>query len=449
MANQVHLRADGSVDQTIVDLGKNWIAATISSGAIMFTESMVTVDTEGAAARDDLALIADGGTGKMMLLRNANAGRVIVLKHNASGGNIYSNSLDDVLLDDPSKIQLLIYSGSKWVVMGLCCGGRTNETPIDPEDIDPEATVSCVAATRVAAFIQTTIDEVKVAIEDGKSSLFIAGIINNYAAMVRPVVDGTYVIRLANKFKAEFADAAAVDAEFDAEAYETLICIILGADSNTDGLYTVAEVLTMTSALGLLGTLYGELFADFLSVLTVQGMNNSVAAMSEITAGTCGCEEEWCYEFTGFGGWSLGPQTGGAGYFGVLESGSIRHNDLRSPVSSGSYFRRLDMTMTFTSSTITHVEVDYQFQKGSQNVVPNTSPAFEFAVGSGSLANRIWATAEQGDLSYVWDGETTTSFIRVIMNAYISGNASYSGLCRVNRVLVRGVGANPFGATNC
>ncbi len=120
MTNAVYLNLDGSIGQDITDLGNSFVSVTISGGGITFGGTLMSVDTEGSAATDDLETIANGGTGKLLLLRSQSAARAVTLKHDS--GNLWS-AAGDITLTDPNQLAMLIYNGSKWVIMSVMGGG--------------------------------------------------------------------------------------------------------------------------------------------------------------------------------------------------------------------------------------------------------------------------------------------------------------------------------------
>ena len=61
--------------------------ATISSGAIAYTGAYMVVDTEGAAASDDLDTISGGSAGDIVIIRSAHDARNVVLKDSTVGAN--------------------------------------------------------------------------------------------------------------------------------------------------------------------------------------------------------------------------------------------------------------------------------------------------------------------------------------------------------------------------
>ena len=87
-------------------------AITIASGAITPTSSYVLLDTEGAAATDDLATITAGTTGQLLFLQTASSSRDVTVKHGT--GNIYLSGGADFTLDNLRCSLLLIAVGSEW-----------------------------------------------------------------------------------------------------------------------------------------------------------------------------------------------------------------------------------------------------------------------------------------------------------------------------------------------
>ncbi|MDX2163033.1 MAG: hypothetical protein SF162_17080 [bacterium] len=136
MPNAIYRNLDGSIGQDITDLGNSFVSATIASGVITYTGTLMSVDTEGGAALDDLVTIANGGTGKLLLLRCQSPFRRVILKHGL--GNLYSGA-GDVLLDDPNQIVMLIYNGQSWAVIN---GGEAAGSSLA---LDPDACGICFA----------------------------------------------------------------------------------------------------------------------------------------------------------------------------------------------------------------------------------------------------------------------------------------------------------------
>lgn len=86
---------------------------TISGGVITVTSSYVEVDTEAAAATDDLDTINGGDIGDILILEAANDARDVVVKNGT--GNIYLSSAADKTLDDgKDKLMLIRHSSTEW-----------------------------------------------------------------------------------------------------------------------------------------------------------------------------------------------------------------------------------------------------------------------------------------------------------------------------------------------
>lgn len=84
---------------------------TIATGAITVTQTNHKVDTEGAASTDDLDTISGGSEGQIIVLRQANSARAVVVKNGT--GNIVISSGDYTMSD--GKMQLALqYDGTNW-----------------------------------------------------------------------------------------------------------------------------------------------------------------------------------------------------------------------------------------------------------------------------------------------------------------------------------------------
>ena len=94
-------------------------ALTIASGVVTLTNnsSSYVLDTEGAAATDDLDTINGGQDGQIVILNSVNAARNVVIKHNI--GNIFNPYTTNITLDLTTDIVQLRYSSTaaKWIVV--------------------------------------------------------------------------------------------------------------------------------------------------------------------------------------------------------------------------------------------------------------------------------------------------------------------------------------------
>jgi hypothetical protein len=101
-------------------------AKTIASDAITVApaangEGHYTVDTEGAAATDNLSTISGGAAGDILSLQMANAGHVVTIKHGV--GNIKMPRNLDLIMSATFAVQLR-YDGSNWYLLGGTPGGE-------------------------------------------------------------------------------------------------------------------------------------------------------------------------------------------------------------------------------------------------------------------------------------------------------------------------------------
>lgn len=94
-----------------VDLGSG-SNLTIASGSVTPTEGFHDLDTEGAAATDDLDTIVDTGisSGSLLLLRAVSSSRTVVLK-DGTGNLILAG---DCTLDNRDDVILLMRTASGW-----------------------------------------------------------------------------------------------------------------------------------------------------------------------------------------------------------------------------------------------------------------------------------------------------------------------------------------------
>lgn len=86
---------------------------TIAAGVVTVTQTAHKIDTEAAAASDDLVTVNGGYEGALIILEAANDARTVVLKHNT--GNIFNASGADVSLDNYGDTWMGRYDGSKWL----------------------------------------------------------------------------------------------------------------------------------------------------------------------------------------------------------------------------------------------------------------------------------------------------------------------------------------------
>lgn len=92
---------------------------TIASGAITATQGSHIVDTEGAAASDDLDTMAGGTAEETVLLRPASGARTVVIKHSIGANGFACPSGRDISLADANDWALCAYNGTQWTVLAF------------------------------------------------------------------------------------------------------------------------------------------------------------------------------------------------------------------------------------------------------------------------------------------------------------------------------------------
>jgi len=89
----------------------------IASGTITIASSNIIVQTEGAAASDDLDTINGGVANQELIISISDSAKNVVLKHQT--GNIFNPLGVDITIDNTSDKISLLYDGTNWVVMSL------------------------------------------------------------------------------------------------------------------------------------------------------------------------------------------------------------------------------------------------------------------------------------------------------------------------------------------
>lgn len=91
---------------------------TIASGVVTPTKTFLRVDTEANTAADNLTAILNSNIGaKVIFLKSVESTRVVTLTHMAGGtGQIYSNTGEDIVLNNKDKVVVLYYdsTNSRW-----------------------------------------------------------------------------------------------------------------------------------------------------------------------------------------------------------------------------------------------------------------------------------------------------------------------------------------------
>lgn len=97
-------------------LGAAAAVLTIATGAITIIAGYNTVDTEAAAASDDLDTINGGRGGDIYVFSPANAARTVVAKHGT--GNLNLSGGADFTMDEDDDFLMLLLVGATWQEIG-------------------------------------------------------------------------------------------------------------------------------------------------------------------------------------------------------------------------------------------------------------------------------------------------------------------------------------------
>lgn len=99
-----------------ISIGAPPATLIIAANAITITRSRHRIDTSGAP--DTLATINGFIDGDLLWIEATSAARAVTVKHNT--GNIWLSGLNDVVLDDPNRVLVLLYDATpaRWVQVG-------------------------------------------------------------------------------------------------------------------------------------------------------------------------------------------------------------------------------------------------------------------------------------------------------------------------------------------
>jgi hypothetical protein len=280
--NPLYLNDNGSLDSLIVDLFAAYASATISSGVVAFSASAMQIDTQGAAAEDDLDTIttANAEAGTSLFVRSTAAGRVVVLKDRT--GNIFSAE-GDVRLSDPQNMVLLVYSGTYWVVIGG--GGRAARPAVVTTGLGVDR--RCVIADRATTWISSVVSDVANARAGGLYSVTLA--LSNAIRMVNADADESAIAALAAAFVSSYANASAITSAFSTTVYNNVRRSLYCANTDGDTAYSANETLNAIVLVDGYTGVPHDLIADLLRIIGAAGLTRAVAlSTATTTSATCG-----------------------------------------------------------------------------------------------------------------------------------------------------------------
>jgi len=204
-----------------------------------------------------------------------------------------------------------------------------------------------------------------------------------------------------------------------------LECILYNCSSNAAGVVTfdydcvIAELAAQTDVTGSLTFDQLRLFGQLVYILQFIGGDglNLAGATTAITSADCNECANWCYEWTGgLTGWifDFAPNGGGVSVF---------------------------CHITLPSRTVTHIEFAYTW-----NGVGGGGTSSAGIWRSATYANRIVnATPIPASTTIEWDGGVGMTWIGLGCNGVTGSGAQIT----ITRILIRGIGYNPFGDDNC
>lgn len=336
---------------------------------------------------------------------------------------------------------------------------RTEPTPYDRK---------CAAAANAANVLKQTYEIVSDGVADGLSeaeisalvAAFLLATIGSWLALafiaLLAVVAALFIAFI------EIAQFMTIDlwtAEFD----DLLKCLLLECATDDGDVvtfdiacfndkYAATVDLLSPDALDQL-RLFGQVWF-MLSVIGADGLN-AAGATTAITDANCDDCGGWCYEWDfelTDGDWAQVPP-GTSGNYGTYSAGVgwTTTDAIDTIPTPDVYNRMLYVGLDWgTLTTLTHVEIEMEYTKGSFFSVRR---ALGCEIGENFATTIIdinSTTTLTGTFQLEWDGEQSSDSIVVFMrSSAVTGSPVYSGSCVVKRVLLRGLGDNPFGEDNC
>jgi len=214
---------------------------------------------------------------------------------------------------------------------------------------------------------------------------------------------------------------------WDTNVDAAIQCILYNCASNDAGVVTfdydcvINQLAAQTDVTGSLTFDQLRLFGQLVYILQFIGGDglNLAGATTAITEADCEECIEWCYEWEAFGDWTI-------------------------PVGYAQGSRSTAMYINFGSTTVTRIEFDYTW-----NLVGG---------GAGS-ARAIWGQANFGGSTILYESPlpnlspagTAWEGSQVMTGVTVAANATPGGgrVVTITRILLRGIGTNPFGEDNC
>lgn len=152
------------------------------------------------------------------------------------------------------------------------------------------------------------------------------------------------------------------------------------------------------------------------------------------------------FDFTlGDGGWAAWTPPIGIG--AVYTPGvGWTNSDFQNP--SGNYYRSVIIQRSFASRTITQIRMIYDIASRASNqsgINPGETYIYS-GLATGVLQNLNWNSESNGTGKvYEWNGSTALTGMAVqTWSSYNVTSGGYAGSCKISKVVVSGVGTDPF-----
>ncbi|MBK8023524.1 MAG: hypothetical protein IPK19_19345 [Chloroflexi bacterium] len=271
----------GTIDSDSTDLIRTWEAAAISGGAVTFSGSAMTLDTQGGAADDELTTIAPGNaaTGLVLFLRSTSEDRTITLRHGA--GNLWLGGVD-VALDTPRRVVMLLYDGATWVLIGGA-GQASTAVEVDP---DPGEDAVCVVAARLVEYLDYIVNQAAAARAGGL--LTVTSAVTAAIHLAQPTADQNAINAFALALVSAYADSAAIYAAFTTTVFDDAQCGLYCANSSGDGRFYASDITALIQVLAAFAGVPYDLLAALVTILGADGLTRAVG-LSMLTATTANC----------------------------------------------------------------------------------------------------------------------------------------------------------------
>jgi hypothetical protein len=224
------------------------------------------------------------------------------------------------------------------------------------------------------------------------------------------------------------------DALTDAQLWSDVQCAILAAIMST-GYVTHANFAALVSSVGAVSYTHGEVVASFVDYLNGLGADGLMVAQQSgsLYVGDCSACGDWCYDFDfstlDTQGWTIGS-------YGEFNAGAAP--GVYSGTPAGGYDALNIISPAFAATGIVSVEV-------FGSAPPYTSGTRDVRDAASATKGLLFHDATGGAFDVLVPFNEVTT--QIIIYLTTSGAAAHSD--RISRIRVRGIGANPFGASNC